>query len=117
MPFTNPARKDRLVLHHWRRAADEGREYPFAKFNKKLEMPQFNDAEYNNHLQADGWTRQETDHLLDLCGRFDLRFLVVHDRWDRATFKTQRTVEDLKVRHITGGSVNFECHLYGFGEK
>jgi DNA methyltransferase 1-associated protein 1 len=22
------------VFHHWRRAADEGKEYPFAKFNK-----------------------------------------------------------------------------------
>ena len=31
MPFTNPARKDGLVLFHWRRAADEGKEYPFAK--------------------------------------------------------------------------------------
>ena len=34
MPFTNPARKDGAVFHHWRRAADEGKEYPFAKFNK-----------------------------------------------------------------------------------
>lgn len=34
MPFTNPARKDGAVFHHWRRVADEGREYPFAKFNK-----------------------------------------------------------------------------------
>lgn len=34
MPFTNPARKDGAIFHHWRRAADEGKEYPFAKFNK-----------------------------------------------------------------------------------
>lgn len=34
MPFTNPARKDGAVFHHWRRVADEGKEYPFAKFNK-----------------------------------------------------------------------------------
>lgn len=34
MPFTNPARKDGAVFYHWRRAVDEGKEYPFAKFNK-----------------------------------------------------------------------------------
>ena len=32
MPFTNPARKDGLVLYHWRRTADEGKEYAFARF-------------------------------------------------------------------------------------
>ena len=41
------------------------------------------DAEYHNHLMVDGWTRAETDHLLDLCSRFDLRFPVIHDRWNR----------------------------------
>ena len=31
MAFTNPARKDGLVLYHWRRATDEGKEYAFAR--------------------------------------------------------------------------------------
>ena len=92
MPFTNPARRDGLVLYHWRRAAEKGQDYAFAKFNKKLEVPVFSDAEYNNHLTAEGWTRAETDHLLDLCGRFDLRFPVIHDRWDRNLFKTNRSI-------------------------
>ena len=26
--------QDGAVFHHWRRAADEGKEYPFARFNK-----------------------------------------------------------------------------------
>lgn len=34
MPFSNPARTDGAVFHHWRRISDEGKEYPFAKFNK-----------------------------------------------------------------------------------
>jgi hypothetical protein len=34
MPFTNPARTDGAVFYHWRRSAEEGKEYPFAKFNK-----------------------------------------------------------------------------------
>lgn len=28
-----------------------------------------------------GWSRAETDYLLDLCRRFDLRFLVIADRY------------------------------------
>eukprot|EP00095_Tigriopus_kingsejongensis_P010512 maker-scaffold45_size475391-snap-gene-1.13 protein:Tk10512 transcript:maker-scaffold45_size475391-snap-gene-1.13-mRNA-1 annotation:"hypothetical protein DAPPUDRAFT_198960" len=98
MTFTNPARKDGLVLYHWRRAQDEGKEYPFAKFNKRLEIPTFTDIEYRNHLEADGWTREETDHLLDLCQRFDLRFTVIHDRYDSQTYKN-RSIEDLKERY------------------
>ena len=46
MAFTNPARRDALVLYHWRRVADEAKEYPFAKFNKRIETPQFTEAEY-----------------------------------------------------------------------
>ena len=38
MPFTNPARRDGLVLYHWRRAAEKGQDYAFAKFNKRLEV-------------------------------------------------------------------------------
>ena len=34
VPFINPARTDGAVLYHWRRAADEGKDYPFARFNK-----------------------------------------------------------------------------------
>ena len=34
VPFINPARTDGAKLYHWRRAADEGKEYPFARFNK-----------------------------------------------------------------------------------
>ena len=31
MAFTNPARKDGLLIYHWRRAAVEGKEYAFAR--------------------------------------------------------------------------------------
>jgi len=98
MPFTNPARRDGLVLYHWRRAADEGKEYAFAKFNKKLDIPTFNDFEYQTHLKAENWTREQTDHLIDLCRRFDLRFTVIHDRWDRDAHR-ERSIEDLKERY------------------
>lgn len=45
------------------------------------------------------WTRAETDELFDLCGRFDLRFPVIHDRWPE-TFE-KRTVEELKDRYYS----------------
>lgn len=95
MPFTNPARTDGAVFHHWRRLADEGKEYPFARFNKKVDVPAFQENEY---IPAEGWSRQETDHLFDLCRRFDLRFNVICDRWDRNLFPN-RSIEDLKERY------------------
>ncbi|XP_025108862.1 DNA methyltransferase 1-associated protein 1-like isoform X1 [Pomacea canaliculata] len=98
MPFTNPARKDGAVFYHWRKVADEGKDYPFARFNKVVDIPAYSDLEYQQHLHDEGWTRQETDHLFDLCKRFDVRFIVVHDRWDRQRFR-QRSVEDLKERY------------------
>ncbi|KAL1128959.1 hypothetical protein AAG570_013493 [Ranatra chinensis] len=98
MPFTNPARKDGAVFHHWRRIADEGKEYPFAKFNKQVQVPSYSDSEYLQYLQSETWSRAETDHLFDLCRRFDLRFGVIADRWDTAKFK-QKSIEDLKERY------------------
>ncbi|MEE6495310.1 hypothetical protein FKM82_002006 [Ascaphus truei] len=37
MPFTNPARKDGAIFYHWRRASEEGKDYPFARFHKVSE--------------------------------------------------------------------------------
>ncbi|CAL1538481.1 unnamed protein product [Lymnaea stagnalis] len=98
MPFTNAARKDGAVFYHWGRVADEGKDYPFARFNKTVDMPVYSDLEYQQHLHDDNWSRQETDHLFDLCKRFDVRFIVVHDRWDREKYK-EHSVEDLKERY------------------
>lgn len=98
-PFTNPARKDGAVFHHWRRVADEGLEYPFVRFNKVIDVPTYSDLEYQQHLLCSNWTKQETDHLLELCRRFDLRFVIIQDRWDSIKFPKQRSMEDLKERY------------------
>ena len=37
---------------------------------------------------------------MDLAQRFDLRFLVMQDRWDRTTFSL-RSVEDIKERYYS----------------
>lgn len=103
-PFLNPARKDHLQLFHWRRVADPNeppKEYPFAKLNTRIDnhIPKYDEKEYNMLLLCDQWTKEETDYLLDMCTRFDLRFVVIHDRWDRRRFPVARTVEDFKERY------------------
>ncbi|KAM6199827.1 DNA methyltransferase 1-associated protein 1 isoform 1-T1 [Sarcoramphus papa] len=98
MPFTNPARKDGAMFYHWRRAAEEGKDYPFARFNKTVQVPVYSEQEYQMYLHDDAWTKTETDHLFDLARRFDLRFVVIHDRYDHQQFK-KRSVEDLKERY------------------
>ena len=99
MPFANPGRKDGFKLYHWRRIADADKEYPFSKFNTSVSISSYTDADYSAHLQVEGWTKAETDHLFELCKRFDLRFMIIQDRWDKIKFTTQRSVEDLKERY------------------
>ncbi|XP_014669990.1 PREDICTED: DNA methyltransferase 1-associated protein 1-like isoform X2 [Priapulus caudatus] len=98
MPFHNPARKDGAVFYHWRRMVDEGKDYAFSRFNKQVPVPTYSDLEYQQHLHDENWTREETDHLFGLCRRFDLRFIIIKDRYDRERYP-DRTVEDLKERY------------------
>ncbi|KAM7502548.1 hypothetical protein LguiB_001452 [Lonicera macranthoides] len=80
LPFTNSARDDNLQLYHWVRVVNgipPTGDYSFAKYDKM-------------------WTREETDQLFQLCERFDLRFIVIADR-----FPSSRTVEDLKNRYYS----------------
>lgn len=100
-PFTNPARKDNSVFYHWKRIGDEPKEYPFAKFNKAPQVTTYSDQEYATHLDtAPNWTRSQTDHLIDLCQRFNLRFVVIQDRWDKTVYG-QKSVEDIKERYYS----------------
>lgn len=99
-PFSNPARTDGAVFHHWKRISDDAREYPFAKFNKQLQIPIYSVNEYNAHLRNNPtkWSKAQTDHLFDLAKRFDLRFVIMADRWDKENYGI-KTVEDLKERY------------------
>lgn len=51
------------------------------------------------------WTKEETDQLFDLCERFDLRFVVIADK-----FPSSRTVEELKNRYYSG-NLPILCYL------
>jgi len=123
--FTNGARKDGMLFEHWGKVGETHDEYPFAKFNKRVQMVTYSNEEYEEHLlgvqpppsrtavdsgsgegagsDSNSWTREETDMLLNFCEEFDLRFVVIHDRWpvDEVTGKTKRSIEELKDRYYS----------------
>ncbi|KAH8730104.1 hypothetical protein GQ44DRAFT_673860 [Phaeosphaeriaceae sp. PMI808] len=103
-PFTNPVRSDGLVLKHWRRKhttappVQAPEEAPmqdsdnadlhvdncdeYAKYDIKVDMPTFNDDEYDAYLHSDDWSREETDYLFQMISDFSYRWAVVWDRYD-----------------------------------
>nr|XP_043619425.1 SWR1-complex protein 4 isoform X2 [Erigeron canadensis] len=97
--FTNSARKDNLQLYHWVRVVNgtppKG-DYSFAKYNKSVDVLKYTDEEYEKLLADPKWTKEETDQLFDMCQRFDLRFVVIADR-----FPSDRSVEELKHRYYS----------------
>jgi hypothetical protein len=54
--FSNPARSDpqwgELKLRHWVKSSLEYPEYPFARFNKRLDVMKYTQTEYEQHLQV-----------------------------------------------------------------
>ncbi|KAG0050673.1 hypothetical protein BGZ83_004539 [Gryganskiella cystojenkinii] len=82
-PFMNPSRDDDLILHHWEKTrTDPNEEYRFYKFNKAINLNEFTPEEYKTHLVDPDWTLEETNYLWDLCRRFDLRWVVIQDRYE-----------------------------------
>ncbi|GAA6022548.1 hypothetical protein JCM11491_005596 [Sporobolomyces phaffii] len=106
--FTNPSRpadhgRDKLVLRHW--VKDVAKDYrdgtpdaKFSKFNTTSQPFSYTDDEYDQWLKADQWSKPETDHLFDLAREYDLRFIVMADRWQLAP---ERSVDALKDRYYS----------------
>ena len=145
-PFMNSAREDDLQLRHWRRIeADqamptEGDETPvdekkkledsmFAKFNVQVQIPKYDEDQYDAVLKSQDWSKEETDYLMGLVKDFDLRWPVIWDRYEYvpapqpqtngetdsqalvpAQEKTQRSVEDLKTRYYEVASKMMAVH-------
>jgi len=140
--FSNPARNDGLILRHWKRREDtaiaslatpadsnvasemdtEEKEritkvephYPYAKFNVKVNVPEYTQEQYDSHLKSDEWSQEETDYLVSLALEYDLRWVVIWDRYEYqpaeaaiedgdsmavAVQPTQRSMEELKARY------------------
>ncbi|KAL8758713.1 MAG: hypothetical protein Q9199_001290 [Rusavskia elegans] len=138
-PFGNNARKDGLVLRHWNwrddvntnvfpttpadsNAASEEQDdrfpkptsdYKYAKYNVRIDRPVYSDEQYDAQLKNEDWTKDETDYLVDLAYEFDLRWVVIADRYDYqppqimqqghpmgiTNTPKHRTMEDMKARY------------------
>ncbi|KAI5082162.1 hypothetical protein GOP47_0001905 [Adiantum capillus-veneris] len=99
LPFSSSARKDNLQLYHWVKLVDgvpPTGDYFFARYNKSIDVVRYTEEEYKKVPVDPKWTKQETDQLFELCEQFDLRFIVIADR-----FHPPRTVEDLKSRYYS----------------
>lgn len=99
--FANPARTDSLHLKHWQRVEDIKKDYEYAQYNKKISIVNLKKDEYENlctNLDP-SWTWEETEYLWELCRIYDLRFIVIQDRY--SFFTNERSVEELKDRYYS----------------
>uniref|UniRef100_A0A7S2W4D2 dAMP1 SANT/Myb-like domain-containing protein n=1 Tax=Mucochytrium quahogii TaxID=96639 RepID=A0A7S2W4D2_9STRA len=97
--FSNSARSDGFKLKHWQRASNVLSDYAFARFNKRTAVVSYTDEEYAQvDVANDGWTKEDTDYLFELCAQYDLRWYVVQDRWER---HREVTVTDIKNRYFS----------------
>ncbi|CAE6511075.1 unnamed protein product [Rhizoctonia solani] len=99
--FSNSARTDGLKLKHWTKLAPEGADstaYPFEKYNVTPTVYTYSTDEYNKHLQDPDWSREETDYLFQVAREYDVRFFVMHDRYDFPGGK-ERTLEGQDLKH------------------
>lgn len=98
--FQNPARGDTLTLHHWMKEIEKEEVYPFARFNRKVEVIQYTDEEYEKgveHVIHDtDWNKVETDHLFRLCEKYSLRFIIIADRFEDDIDEAEET----KLSHM-----------------
>ena len=59
-------------------------DYPYARFNVRLDALDYSDQEYDAHLADPKWSRADSDNLVALCQRYDLRW-PVFDRYTGTT--------------------------------
>ncbi|CAE6505686.1 unnamed protein product [Rhizoctonia solani] len=100
--FSNGARMDGLKLKHWEKVSSEGGNeptaYQFEKYSVTPMIYAYSTDEYNKLLTDPDWSREETDYLFQVAREHDVRFFVMHDRYDFPGGK-ERTLEDLKHRY------------------
>ena len=99
--FSNPSRKDHLQLEHWQRKEDVGKDYD-TTLNTKVEIVEFTKEEYDKLIKPNdrNWNYEQTMYLWDLIKQYQLKFVVIFDRFDEQTYG-ERTVESLKDRYYS----------------
>jgi len=102
---------DDFDLLHWVKIHNVP-DYRFARLNKTVRLLQYTEEEYENLLQDSNWSRAQTDKLMAMCKKYDLRFIIIHDRWttegDDPAVNSDKSCEDLKARFY---SIQRELYL------
>ncbi|GBB87898.1 hypothetical protein RclHR1_01440013 [Rhizophagus clarus] len=97
--YINPARNDDLMLSHWVKENTEEEAINFAEYNKTVDVLEYTEEEYEKYLKDRDWDKDETDYLFDLCRKYDIRWTIIHDRYDWKD--KNRTMEDLRDRYYS----------------
>lgn len=89
-------------------------DYHYAKFNVKLPRPEYTNDEYETHFKSEDWDKSETDYLMGIVIEYDLRWIVIADRYEYTPSEQKpagegsmavtmqakiRTMEDMKARY------------------
>ena len=110
------SRADGFRLKRWVRPQKLERRDYFARFNYKTAVVQFHswkeymDAGLHQLPSSSSWTYLETAVLQDLCVEFDLRFVVIADRFSLALKETydRSHVGRLDLDHLCKTATDFE---------
>lgn len=78
-------------------------EYPSHKWNISVNVASYTEEQYQNFLVSEDWTKEETDFLMELCRTFDLRWLLIADRYDPKEISPPAT--SLDSGHVAGTEV------------
>ncbi|KAG6854886.1 hypothetical protein C0991_012076 [Blastosporella zonata] len=81
--FKNSGREDSLELRHWvKSSTPEDAEYAFSKYNVPPNVFTYSQDEYTRFLEDKDWSKEETDYLFSVAREYDVRWFIVHDRYD-----------------------------------
>ena len=71
-------------------------------FNRSIEIVEFTKDEYDKLIKPNdrNWNYEQTMYLWDLIKQYQLKFVIIFDRFDEKTYG-ERTVESLKDRYYS----------------
>jgi len=111
---------DDVDLYHWVKIHHVP-DYRFARFNKPIKFLQYSEDEYRDYLQDASWSRAETDRLMRLARCYDLRFIIMQDRYNMEVEEEERKwkekVEEKGMEMSKGDKKHGEEALKAFLSK
>lgn len=98
VPVRNAAMATQDCLYHWVSAEMQFSESPYTKFMVSMDPLVYTDEQYVKHLNDNSWTKEDTDQLIAVCNKYDLRWPVVYDR---INLSKPRLLEDCQSRYYS----------------